>query len=74
MNEKLNTETQILENMRDQITSDKACRYLSKLLYDLKVKNRAMVSKAYNMLMQDMMLFGDRKLHWEILKIAMRQF
>ncbi|KAI4455957.1 coiled-coil domain-containing protein 40 [Holotrichia oblita] len=42
LNEKITTEARILENIRDQITSDKACRYLSKLLYDLKVKNRAM--------------------------------
>lgn len=42
-NQKVTIETNILHNMQDQITTDKASKYLAKLYYDLKVKNRTMV-------------------------------
>ncbi|KRT83426.1 hypothetical protein AMK59_3719 [Oryctes borbonicus] len=42
INDKTNLDATLLENLQIQLTNDKACRYLNKVLYDVKVKNRAM--------------------------------
>lgn len=44
--ERVAMESTILTGLQDQITNDKASRYLSKLLQDIKVKNRSMVNIA----------------------------
>ncbi|GJQ86909.1 hypothetical protein Trydic_g11780 [Trypoxylus dichotomus] len=41
-NDKTSLEATLLETMQNQMGNDKACRYLNKILYDLKTKNRAM--------------------------------